>query len=128
MLCSPVASEATRLSLNGLPVPLTVGVLSKEDEEGAVGEIGEQGKERQKWCLVDMDGFEEGCVRESVCVVVKGEGEATEIVKIEKSGGGMVGRREMGEMVGAAARRWREWSELLGGIREKEGGDTEMEE
>ncbi|KAL8794837.1 MAG: hypothetical protein Q9195_002665 [Heterodermia aff. obscurata] len=123
VLCSPLVSESTRLSLNGLPVPLTVGVLSRDDEQG-VG--GEKEKKREKWCLVDMDGFEEGCVRETVCLVVKGEGEGAEIVRIEKGGGGLIGRGEMRELVGAAGRRWREWKELLDGIRGDGNGDTEM--
>lgn len=130
VLCSPLPQEATRLSLNGLPVPLTVGMFSREDQDGVVTDVAEgvkKEKGRQKWCLVDMDGFEEGCIRETACVVVKGEGKGAEIVRIEKSGGGLVGRDEMRELVGAAGRRWKEWRGLLDGIPE-DGGDTEMGE
>lgn len=123
VLCSPLVSESTRFSLNGLPVPLTVGVFSREDEQGIGGETE---KKRAKWCLVDMDGFEEGCVRETVCLVVKGEGDSAEIVRIEKGGGGLFGRGEMRELVGAAGRRWREWKALLDGIRGDGSGDTDM--
>ena len=121
VLCSPERSEATTLSLNGLPIPLTVGVFSQDRREGVEGE----GKDRQKWLLVDMDGFEEGCVRETVCLVVKGEGDGAEIVRLEKSGGGMIGRQEIGGLVEMAGRRWKEWRTLLSGIRS--GEDTEME-
>ena len=125
VLCSPLPEEATRLALHGLPVPLTVGMFSREEQEG----VAEGVKGRQKWCLVDMDGFEEGCVRETACVVVKGEGKGAEIVRIEKGGGGLVGRDEMRELVGAAGRRWMEWRGLLDGIPGDDGGgDTEMGE
>ncbi|KAG6991408.1 hypothetical protein G7Y79_00052g087480 [Physcia stellaris] len=126
VLCSPLPEEATRLALNGLPVPLTVGMFSREEQEGAAEGVKTE-KGRQKWCLVDMDGFEEGCVRETACVVVKGEGKGAEIVRIEKGGGGLAGRDEMRELVGAAGRRWREWRGLLDGIPD-DGGDTEMGE
>ena len=131
VLCSPLPREATRLSLNGLPVPLTVGMFSREDQEGFATDVAERVKKeegRQKWCLVDMDGFEEGCIRETACVVVKGEGRGAEIVRIEKSGGGLIGRDEMRELVGAAGRRWKEWRSLLDGIPGHYGEDTEMGE
>lgn len=120
VLCSPEKSEATTLSLNGLPIPLTVGVFSQNRGEGIEGE----GKGQEKWLLVDMDGFEEGSVRETVCLVVKGEGDGAEIVRLEKSGGGMIGRQEISGLVEMAGRRWKEWTTLLGGIRS--GEDTEM--
>lgn len=118
VLCSPEVAEATRLSLNGLPIPLTVGVFTKGDCESAERARGE------KWLLADMDGFEEGCVRETVCLVVKGEGKGAELVRLEKSGGGLIGREEIRELVEVAGRRWREWRNLLGGIRS--GEDVEM--
>lgn len=131
VLCSPLPQEATRLSLSGLPVPLTMGMFSGEDLEGVVSDVADgmkNEKGRRKWALVDMDGFEEGCVRETACLVVKGEGKGAEIVRIEKSGGGLVGRDEMRELVGAAGRRWKEWKGLLDGIPEDDVRDTEMRE
>ena len=118
VLCSPEMSEATRLSLNRLPIPLTVGVFSREHGEGVERAGGE------KWLLADMDGFEEGCVKETLCLTVRGEGKGAELVRLEKSGGGMIGRGEIGELVQLAGRRWREWRDLLGGIRS--GEDVEM--
>ena len=114
VLCSPDASEATRLSLTGLPVPLTVGALGREGDEG-----------QEKWLLADMDGFEEGCVRETICIVVMGEGEQAEIIRIEKGGGGLIWIRDMRGLVEMAGKRWKEWKAALDAIRPEV--DTKMD-
>ncbi|KAI4122433.1 MAG: hypothetical protein LQ338_005824 [Usnochroma carphineum] len=78
-----------------------------------------QGKGEKRWVLVDMDGFEGAVCGEEVTVVVRGprdgEDERTEVLRIEKGGGGVVGRREMREVVELAGSRWREWRDLVEG-------------
>ncbi len=69
---------------------------------------------RQKWLLVDMDGFEEGVCREGGTVVVKGRRkEMLEIVRIEKSGGGAIGPGDIIELVRLATEKWAEWDNVL---------------
>ena len=43
------------------------------------------------------------------------EGEKVKMVKIEKSGGGVIGVKEMRELVGLAEGRWREWRKVFAG-------------
>lgn len=97
--CSDDPAEAKRLRLFDMPVALSFGVF--EDD----------GKEGKKWILADMDGFEEALCREGGTVVV---GEGKRIVKIEKSGGGGVGVKEMRGLVEAARVKREEWIGVLG--------------
>jgi len=78
------------------------------------------GNGRRAWLLADPDGFEDPLCVEIVTVVVDCsdiEGSAvkngTRILKIEKSGGGVVRREEMGMLAQMAELRWREWDEVL---------------
>ncbi|KAL8797640.1 MAG: hypothetical protein Q9182_007160 [Xanthomendoza sp. 2 TL-2023] len=102
VLCSPLHSESSALALNGFPVATSFGVFW----DAGAGLRDEGG--RGKWVLVDIDGFEEGCCEERVTVVVRGVegGIGMEILRIEKGGGGVVGRREMREIVEVAGERW----------------------
>jgi len=75
---------------------------------------------RRAWLLADPDGFEDPLCVETVTVIVDCsdiEGSAvknrTRILKIEKSGGGVVRREEMGALVQMAELRWKEWDEVL---------------
>jgi len=112
VLCSPDLSEAHKLHLNGLPIPLTFGVFVADDQDRIIGP-GVGGREKKNsWILADMDAFEESCVREEVCVVVDGE----MVVRLEKGGGGVVGMGDMRGLVGRAQERWREWRGVLDAI------------
>jgi exosome complex component RRP43 len=103
ILCSDDPAEAKALHLRGLPVPATFAVFEgkSEDEEGDV-----------QWVLSDPDAFEEGVCRESVCVVVS---DGKNVVRIEKSGGGVVGREGMKALMKKAGKRWSEVEAALSG-------------
>lgn len=112
VLCSPNATEAHKLRLHGLPIPLTFGVFVADGQDRMLGPGGGGKEKKDSWILADMDAFEEGCVREEVCVVMDGE----VVVRLEKGGGGVVGMGEMRGLVERAQERWREWKGVLGGI------------
>lgn len=107
VLCSDDPLEAGRLEIRDLPVPLSFGVF----EGQGVGEGDEVVRKREKWVLVDMDGFEEALCREQGTVVV---GERGRILRIEKNGGAGVGMAEMRGLVDLAAKRREEWMGVLG--------------
>lgn len=94
ILCSDDANEARSLRLRGLPVPSSFAVFEGRGE----GE-GETGTE---WVLSDPDAFEEGICRETVTVTV----DSGVIRRVEKSGGGVVGRETMKGLVRRAVERW----------------------
>lgn len=108
VLCSDDPVEARRLEIRDLPVPLSFGVF-EGDGLGKGGKEKEKGKE--KWVLVDMDGFEEALCREEGTVVVGG---GRRVVRIEKSGGAGAGMAEMRGLVDLAAKRRKEWMGVLG--------------
>lgn len=107
VLCSPIASEARKLRLYDVPVALSFGVFTGEGEGR-----GREGRGRE-WILADPDGFEEGLCGEVGTVVV---GEGGRVVRVEKGGGGVVGRGEMRGLVGLAGGRREEWVGVLGGL------------
>lgn len=102
VLCSDDPAEAGRLEIGDVFVPLSFGVFEGD---------GQVGKEKGKWVLVDMDGFEEGLCREGGTVVVSGGGR---VVRIEKNGGAGVGMAEMRGLVELAGKRREEWMGVLG--------------
>ena len=101
ILCSDARADAAPLRLHGLPVPASFAVFEgrREDADAAPDAL-----------LSDPDAFEEGVCRESVCVVVDcsaGSGAKDALVRrVEKSGGGVVGREQMGALVKRAVDRW----------------------
>ena len=108
VLCSDDPVEAGRLEIREWPVPLSFGVF-EGDGSGVGGKGAEKGKE--KWVLVDMDGFEEDLCREEGTIVV---GEGGKVVRIEKNGGAGAGIAEMRGLVDLAAKRREEWMGVLG--------------
>ncbi|KAJ4994327.1 exosome complex exonuclease RRP43 [Stagonosporopsis vannaccii] len=94
ILCSDDPAEALSLNLRGLPVPSSFAVF-----EGRGEGDGEKG---QDWVLSDPDAFEEGVCRETVTITV----DRGVIRRVEKSGGGVVGRETMKELVKRATERW----------------------
>ncbi|KAF2629600.1 exoribonuclease family protein [Macroventuria anomochaeta] len=94
ILCSDDPSEARTLQLRGLPVSSSFAVF-----EGRGEGDGETGGE---WVLSDPDAFEEGVCRETVTVTV----DRGVIRRVEKSGGGVVGRETMKALVKRATERW----------------------
>ena len=97
VVCDPDLGVARGLGLRDLPIALTCGVFVEEGES-AVGR-----RERRKWILTDMDGFEEGLCRETVTVVV---GRRGRLLRIEKGGGGGVNGQEIKGII-TRAEKWR---------------------
>jgi exosome complex component RRP43 len=100
ILCDDNPSNTRSLKLRGLPVPCTFAVFEgkKDEEEG-----------KWEWVLSDPDAFEEALCRESVTVVV----DQGKLRKIEKSGGGVVGREIIKELVSRSTEQWAVWEEAL---------------
>jgi exosome complex component RRP43 len=78
------------------------------------GEEEQEDEEEKAWVLSDPDAFEEGLCKEVLTVVVDGTGEKRRVRRIEKRGGGVVGREVMKGLVRRAEDRWREWSQMGG--------------
>ncbi|KAG9205264.1 hypothetical protein G6514_008842 [Epicoccum nigrum] len=94
ILCDDDVKQARTLRLRGLPVACSFAVFEGRGE----GE-GEKGGE---WVLSDPDAFEEGVCKEVVTVTV----DQGAIRRVEKSGGGVVGRGAMKGLVKRAGERW----------------------
>ena len=105
VICSDQALTAKTLRLRAFPVPLTVAVFEPGREKGV--------KEERSWVLADPDTFEEELCHEQVTAVVDIEDGKTKMKRIEKHGGGIVGKELMGDVIKMAAARWAGWSGLL---------------
>ncbi|KAI4260648.1 MAG: hypothetical protein L6R35_007430, partial [Caloplaca aegaea] len=126
VLCSPAISSAKPLTLNGLPMAMGFGVFEPGPAGGLVSSS-QQAKEKEEeleeekeksWVLTDMDGFEAGVCAEEVTVVVRGNRKGRgmeEVLKIEKGGGGVLGREGMRQVVGLARERWEGWRKMVEG-------------
>ena len=117
VVCSVEVKEGKRLRLRGGPVGVSWGVFVPERRD--VGMAGERATREGTRVLVDLDALEEECCQQVGCVVVDYEG--TVIVRLEKSGGGVVGVSEVGELVEVAAQRWRDWQSVLEGALKDRG-------
>ncbi|KAK5115038.1 hypothetical protein LTR62_001735 [Meristemomyces frigidus] len=99
VLCSPLASEASKLHLRDVPIPATFAIFSTLSPL-------KQRSEADHWVMADPDEFEAALCAEMVTMVVRtGAGINDSIVRIEKHGGGMVGRTAMKECFGMALAR-----------------------
>ena len=78
------------LSLWNMPVVLSFGVFLG-DADGPAGK-----RERRRWILADLDGFEEGLCKETFSIAIRVPGH---LIRIEKEGGGNVGVEELRECV-----------------------------
>lgn len=108
VLCDAVVSNGRKLDVRGCPVPLGFGVVSTQN--------GNSGKdtEQRDWVIMDPDSFEEQCCDEVGCVTVDlSTEEKVTILRVEKSGGGVVGIKELKEILIVAGERWREWQTVL---------------
>ncbi|KAI4911100.1 hypothetical protein J4E90_007358 [Alternaria incomplexa] len=111
ILCSDEPKEALRLQLRGLPIPSTFAVFEgrREDED-----------EEVDFVLSDPDAFEEGVCRETVSVMVDcagGKKGTKDLVirRVEKSGGGVVGKELMAGLIKRSIDRWGAVESVLGG-------------
>ncbi|KAK4945603.1 hypothetical protein LTR10_015222 [Elasticomyces elasticus] len=110
VLCSTEASDAHKLRLRGMPVPSSFGVFVPEQRLTRGG-----AEENQYWVLMDMDGFEEDSCIETGAITVDGGGAdgSLSLLRIEKSGGSVLGAQNMGEIASFAERRWYQWKDVL---------------
>ena len=113
ILCSDEVSRSKKLNLHGLPIACTYAVFQAKERQSQVRH-GEKG-EANYWILADPDTFEESQCEEAVTIVVDctQQGEETRVLEILKSGGSIIGRVKMRELVETAAKRWREWYEVF---------------
>lgn len=95
ILCDDHVKQARTLRLRGLPVACSFAVFEGRGEG--------EGEEGEQWVLSDPDAFEEGVCREVVTVTVD---EGAVIRRVEKRGGGVVGRGVMRGLVKRAGERW----------------------
>lgn len=102
VLCSDQLSDAKSLTLGNIPASLTFAVFSTAAPQ-------KKPEDAKNWVLADPDGFEEELCNEMVTVV------ATEksILRIEKRGGGVVGREGMRELVSRTQERLGDWKQAL---------------
>jgi len=105
ILCEDSVSESKKLKLRGLPISVTALVFRVKEQV--------QGRGNKHWILVDPDTFEEGLCDESVTVVVDCDNGYTNVLGISKSGGTVIGKDELREVVQLAEKRWTELSQLL---------------
>jgi exosome complex component RRP43 len=102
VLCSDQLSDAKSLTLGNIPASLTFAVFTTATPQ-------KKPEDAKNWVLADPDGFEEELCNESITVV------ATEksILRIEKRGGGFVGREAMRELVSHTQSRLGDWKQAL---------------
>ncbi|OBT53321.1 hypothetical protein VE04_04759 [Pseudogymnoascus sp. 24MN13] len=74
-----------------------------------------QGKRGEFWVLVDPDMFEEGLCEETVTVLLDCASGETRLIGVEKVGGAVLGREQMGSLIKLAEKRWVEWKNVLKG-------------
>ncbi|KAF2465905.1 uncharacterized protein BDR25DRAFT_306401 [Lindgomyces ingoldianus] len=122
VLCSDKFSDAERLRLRGLPVASTFAVFEGRGDDLKDVDMDEDGDKGPDWVLSDPDAFEEGVCREGVCIVLdcsdrrkKARGQ---IRRIEKSGGGVVDRDVMKDLVTRSFERWAVCERVLRGVGE----------
>jgi len=113
VVCSPLAQDSKKLALNGLPTASTFAVF-----EPARADLGTARSEngRKSWVLADPDSLEEELCNEKVTVIVRNgakAGNGSQVLRIEKNGGGIVDRQMMSELVQIAHQRWRDWEKAM---------------
>lgn len=127
ILCSDDISEASRLSLRGLPVASSFCVFEADaaagwravvipDAEDQKAQDQRKKGPQQKWILADPDGYEEGLSQEGACLVVdkpKNGKRKTVIMKMEKHGGWAVDTEDFRQLVDISAQRWDEMKRIL---------------
>ncbi|KAI6904354.1 hypothetical protein KC318_g6539 [Hortaea werneckii] len=107
ILCSPMTADARKLPLQTLPVALSFATFSTQSSLKQRG----QG---ESWILADPDGFEEDLCQETLTVVVvPKKGKGTAILRLDKSGGSVIGRESLKRCITMAEDRWSVWESVL---------------
>ena len=102
VLCSDKLSDAKSLTLGNIPVALTFAVFSTAAPHKKQEDV-------QNWVLADPDGFEEDLCNESITIVTTSK----TILRIEKKGGGVIGREGIKELVAQTQQRLGDWNQAL---------------
>lgn len=125
VLCSDVVAETRKLRLRGMPMCCTWGVFEAGAAQLGVdqkstrsdGARDKQVKTLQNggkaWLLADPDDFETPLCRESVTITVDASEGRTKVLRIEKSGGAVLGVEDVKSLIPAAVSRWQEWEVAL---------------
>lgn len=125
VLCSEAVSEAKKLSLRGMPIASSFAVFEADAAAGWRAVVIPDAEEEEKidqsqrkahqrrWILADPDGYEEGLSQEGACVIVDKKKGKTVIVKMEKSGGWVIGAKELRQLVEISAQRWDELKRIF---------------
>lgn len=103
VLCS--RTEAKPLSVRGLPIACTAAVLNEREAEVA--------GQSKSFVLVDPDRLEESLCDESITVVVDRTTGEARIRAISKSGGRVLGPKEIREIAAMAESRWDDIQQAL---------------
>ena len=103
ILCENSVADSKKLRLSGLPIAMTALVFKAK----------EQGRVKKHWVLVDPDSFEEGLCDETVTAVVDCGSGKTKLLGVSKSGGSVIGKEEMRDVIGLAETRWVQLNRLL---------------
>ncbi|KAI9887569.1 MAG: hypothetical protein M1823_000660 [Watsoniomyces obsoletus] len=125
VLCSDSPRATKRLNLKRCPAALTFTVFTNRQPGGGVkidqlkGNNNENGKEKKEgdyWILTDPDAFEEELCLESITITIDVQmgTKGLKIVKVEKAGGGVVGKENLRDLVRVAQDRWMQWFGVLG--------------
>ena len=105
IVCSPLATEARKLTINGTPSATTFAVFSTASPL-------KQQSEAESWVLADPDSFEEDVCNETLTVVV----DNGKLLRIEKHGGVRVGKEAVAECVSVATKAWKSLKSLNGSV------------
>ncbi|RKF75722.1 Exosome complex component rrp43 [Golovinomyces cichoracearum] len=107
ILCHDEISLSKKLQLRGLPIATTAVVFRAKDKSHHLT------RDNNHWVLIDPDTFEESLCDESVTITVDLSTNECKILGITKSGGTIVGPKQINEIKSCAEKRWLELSELL---------------
>lgn len=103
VLCSDQTSDAKSLSLRTLPIASTFAIFSTASPQ-------KKKEDAASWVLADPDAFEQSLCDETVTIVTDAD---KKILRIEKNGGGLVGREETRTVVERAQQRWADWNAVI---------------
>lgn len=102
ILCSSRSAEASRLLLKSQPIASSFSVFSTaspfKNRDGA-----------ESWVLADADGYEEDVCTECLTIVVSEQDSSTELLRLEKNGGSVIGDSLLSYCVQLAKTRCSEW-------------------
>ena len=110
ILCEDSVSKARKLVIHGAPIPSSFAIFTAPH----AGKPRGSRQESNSWILADPNAFEEDLCGEVITVTVDCSTSAKPwMLKVEKRGGGIVGKDQMRDIIRLAQARWTEWQEFL---------------